>query len=97
MRNKSFNNIVRTVDWIYDDGAKKQVFSTFPYTFRYMHNAIKKWTENGNKEHDLTKRSRIIAPYGKVYTYEEALELAKAGGIILPDGNINSKEFKRKR
>lgn len=82
--------------WIYDDGGKQHPCSTFPYAFRFMYNALKKWEETGHKYHDLAKRSRIIAPFGKIYNYDDAIDLAKASGLLQLDGNLNSKEFKKR-
>jgi hypothetical protein len=83
--------------WIYDDGAMKHSCSSFPYAYKFMFNALRKWTESGKNYHDLAKRSSIFSPVGKEYSYKDATDLAKSSGLLLSDGTLNSKEFKNRK
>lgn len=75
--------------------------TSFPYAFRMMWNAIRKGLENGKNLNDMTRKMFIVAPikdrHGdpRVYSYAESVEMAKSQGLLTPDGQINSKEFKR--
>lgn len=63
-----------------------------------MWNMIRKGVENGK---DLTKQLSIVSPIKdrngdvKVYSYAEATRMAENQGLLTPDGQINSREFRR--
>lgn len=67
-----------------------------------MFNTLKKGVESGRKYDDMIRSMRIIAPtkdiHGnqRVYSYANATDMARASGLLTPDGQINSREFKRK-
>jgi hypothetical protein len=67
-----------------------------------MFNAIKKGVETGRKYDDMVKQMVIISPqkdqHGdpRRYNYYDATELAKSSGLVTPNGEINSREFKRR-
>ena len=82
--------------WILDDGAKKYECTSFPFAFKQLFNLLDKAGKNKVNSSAIASRSVIIAPWGKVYNYEAATELAKSSGLLTPDGSINSKEFKKK-
>ena len=82
--------------WILDDGARKYECSSFPLAFKQLFNLLDKAGKNKVNSSAIANRSVIIAPWGKVYNYEAAVDLAKAGGVLAPDGTINSKEFDKK-
>lgn len=82
--------------WILDDGARKHECTSFPFAFKQLFNLLDKAEKNKVNKAAIQNRSVIIAPWGKVYNYDAAVELAKASGLLTPDGNINSKEFKKR-
>ena len=67
-----------------------------------MFNTLKKGVEGGRKYDDMVKQMVIISPQRDVhgdprrYSYAAATEMAKASGLLTPDGQINSREFKRR-
>ena len=88
--------------WIFKDGATKVECTSFPYAFRTMWNTIKKGVEGGKRTHsDMVKSMSILSPikdaYGqpRTYGYEDAKRMAENQGLLTPDGQINSREFKR--
>ena len=89
--------------WIFKDGVASQGCMSFPYAFRMMFNAIKKGVETGRKYDDMVKQMVIIAPtkdqHGdpRRYNYTSATDLAKSSGLLNPNGEINSREFGKKR
>ncbi len=88
--------------WIFKDGNNQAEYTSFPYAYRSMFNALKKGVESGRKYDDMVKQMVIIAPtkdqHGDLrqYNYADATELAKANGLLTPTGEINSREFKRR-
>jgi hypothetical protein len=89
--------------WIFKDGATKVECTSFPYAFRTMWNSIRKGIESGKRTHnDMIKSMSIISPvkdpYGKhkIYTYNEAKQMAESQGLLSGDEQLNSREFKRK-
>ena len=88
--------------WIFKDGASQFPCASFPYAFRQMYNAIKSGVEKGRKYNDMVKQMVIISPqkdqHGdpRRYNYTSATELAKSSGLLAPNGEINSREFKRR-
>ena len=88
-------------DWILKNGLTETKFTSFPYAFRAMFNIAKKATEQG-KYAEAVKAMKIISPlkdaHGdpKTYSYASATEMAKSSGLLTPDGQINSREFKRR-
>lgn len=89
-------------DWIFKDGLVETKCTSFPYAYRTMFNALKKGVESGRKYENMIKQMIIISPQKDVhgdnrrYTYALATEMAKSSGLLTPDGQINSREFKRK-
>jgi hypothetical protein len=83
-------------NWIFDDGVTKNRYTSFPYAFRTMFNAVKKGVEAGKNRSELTKKFKIISPVKRTYTYDQACSLATDQGLLTLDGQINSREFKRK-
>jgi hypothetical protein len=67
-----------------------------------MFNSLKKGVEQGRKYDDMVKGMVIIGPqrdaHGDLrrYSYDAATEMAKASGLLTPEGQINSREFKRR-
>ena len=88
--------------WLFRNGATTIECTSFPYAFRVMHNTIRRGVEkDGKKREDLTKRMSIVSPIKnrmgdtKVYSYAEAMEMAKNNGLMSADGQLNSREFRR--
>ena len=67
-----------------------------------MWNTLKQGVEKGRKAADMEKAMLIISPqldrHGdpRTYSYASATEMAKASGLLTPEGQINSREFKRR-
>ena len=89
-------------DWIFKDGLTETKCTSFTYAYRAMFNTLKKGVENGRKYDDMVKNMSILSPQKDVhgdprrYNYASATEMAKASGLLTPDGQINSREFKRR-
>jgi hypothetical protein len=89
-------------EWIFKDGLTETKCTSFPYAYRAMFNTLKKGVENGRKYDDMIKAMSILSPQKDVhgdprrYNYASATEMAKASGLLTPDGQINSREFKRR-
>lgn len=89
-------------EWIFKDGATQMKCTSFPYAYRAMFNAPKKGVESGRKYEDMIKQMSITSPqldrHGdpRTYSYATATQMAKDSGLLTPDGQINSREFKRR-
>jgi hypothetical protein len=89
-------------DWIFKDGPSQVSCTSFPFAYRAMFNTLKKGVETGRKYEDMVKQMVIISPqkdqHGDLrrYSYSAATDLAKSSGLLTPDGQINSREFKRR-
>ena len=89
-------------EWIFKDGLTEQKCTSFPYAYRAMFNTLKNGVEKGRKYDDMIKQMVIISPQkdahgdNRRYSYASATEMAKASGLLTPDGQINSREFKRR-
>lgn len=87
--------------WIFKNGAAISEYTSFPYAYRTMWNAVRKGVEKGQRFEDITKPMSIISPikdlHGdfKKYTYAQATTMATSQGLLTADGQINSREFKR--
>ena len=86
-------------NWILHVGTAKVDCTSFPYAFRSMYNMIRKGIEN--KRPVDTSTLAISGPENiqgdrKKYSYSAATQMATDTGLLLPDGTINSKEFKKK-
>ena len=88
--------------WIFRNGVQSIECTSFPFAYRAMWYALKKNAEAGKSNAEMIKHLSIISPvknmYGqkKVYDYDEATTMATAQGLLGTDGQINSREFKRK-
>ena len=89
-------------EWIFKDGATQTKCTSFPYAYRLMFNTRKQGVEKGRKYNDMIAQMVIISPqkdnHGdpRKYNYAAATDMAKASGLLTPDGQINSREFKRR-
>lgn len=99
MKLKYSNNIMS--NWTLRQGKSSVECSSFPFAFRTAYNAVRKAFEE--KKNPLTVANDItilgpITPRGvrSTYNYADAKKLATEQGLLTPDGNINSKEFKRR-
>ena len=88
-------------NWILKNGSSTQDFDSFPFAFRTMFAIAKKASETG-KFSEVTLGLSIISPqmdaHGdyRRYSYEAATVMATSSGLLTAEGQINSKEFKRK-
>jgi hypothetical protein len=88
--------------WIFRDGPTAVECTSFPFAFRAMWTVAKKGVEKGRKMDDILRQMTITSPMvdrstgkPKVYSYTAATQFAKDTGVLTPDGQINSREFKR--
>lgn len=86
-------------NWIFKNGRQSTDCTSFPYAFRTMHNVVRK--ANENKQPINTQDLTILGPKNgkgerESYSYFKATQLAQAQGLLSPDGQINSREFKRR-
>jgi hypothetical protein len=90
---------MNTANWILQNGVQKVDCTSFPYAYRAMFNLVRKGIAD-KKPVDTSKLS-ILGPANlrgdrRTYTYASATELATEQGLLTVDGQINSREFKRK-
>ena len=90
-----------SIQWTLKTGTTTVDCPSFPYAFRAAFNSIRKASEAGQSAAALMKGISIIGPANskgerKTYSYTSATELATNQGLLTPDGQINSKEFKKK-
>ena len=88
-------------NWILKNGLQSIDCSSFPYAFRTAYNIVRKAIEAKQDPTAVSKGIVILGPVDRhgdrtKYTYLAAMELAKDQGLLQADGNINSREFKRK-
>lgn len=86
-------------NWIFKNGGQNIDCMSFPYAFRAMFNVVRKAI--ADKKPVTTKDMSILGPKNvrgdrKSYSYDEATTLATEQGLLTVDGQINSREFKRR-
>lgn len=91
--------IMNEAIWIFKNNGQSVDCSSFPYAFRTMHNVVRKGI--AEKKPVNTKDLVILGPKNsrgerRSYSYSAATQLATEQGLLTPDGQINSREFKRK-
>lgn len=89
------------VKWILKSGVTSTECTSFPYAFRMAYNIVRKALEANQDVSKVISGIQIVGPpNGKgelmKYNYQKALDLARSMGLVLPDGSINQKEFKKK-
>lgn len=89
------------VTWIVKSGFTATECTSFPYAFRVAFNIVRKALEKNENVNSVINGIQIVGPpngKGEVmkYTYSSAVSLAKSMGLLLTDGSINQKEFKRR-
>lgn len=90
------------VKWILKNGAQIIECNSFPYAFRNAYNIIRKALENNQDIGRVMSGIQIVGPpNGKgepmTYNYTRAVSLAKSMGLLLADGTLDQREFKKKR
>ena len=88
-------------NWILKNGLQATECTSFPYAFRSMYNIVKKGVETGKTFDNLTKSLFIVGPPNlkgdrRTYNYAAATQMAIDQGLLSSDGQLNSKEFKRR-
>jgi len=89
-------------NWILKNGVNVTDCPTFPYAFRAMFNAVQQGLKAGGKSAaETSKKFTIVGPANskgdrRTYGYVDACKMAKDTGLLTPDGQLNSKEFKKK-
>lgn len=90
-------------NWLYKESGKQvREFNTFPIAFREMFYAVNP-ALNPRWERERTKPPlpidpktlKLIAPTGREYSYSASVQMAETIEL-LKNGNINSREFKKR-
>jgi hypothetical protein len=86
-------------NWILRNGVQNIDCTSFPYAYRTMFNIVRKGI--ADKKPVDTKKLSILGPKNirgdrTTYSYASATTLARSQGLLDLDGQINSREFKRK-
>ena len=89
--------------WLFRDGTTTVECTSFPFAFRAMFMTVKQGVEKGKRKYeDMIRSMSIVSPMvdrntgkPKVYSYAAATQFAKDTGVLTPEGQINSREFKR--
>lgn len=89
------------VIWKVKNGVSSTECTSFPYAFRMAYNIVRKALEaNQNVASVINGISIVGPPNGKgevmKYSYTSAVSLARNMGLLLTDGSINQKEFKKR-
>ena len=86
------------INWIFKNGTQNLDCTSFPYAFRMMHGVVRKAIADGKPVNTATLS--ILGPQTengrKTYSYHAACALATEQGLLEADGNLNSREFKKK-
>jgi len=87
--------------WILKNGSTSVDCTSFPYAFRTAYNLIRKAIEAKQDASAVIKGISIVGPPGPrnertTYSYAAAKQMAEGMGLLTPDGQINSREFKRR-
>lgn len=88
--------------WLLKNGASVVECTSFPYAYRTAFNLIRKAIEAKQDASALMRKISIVSPHRdrlgsvKTYSYAEATQMAEGMGLLTPDGQINSREFKRR-
>ena len=88
--------------WIFKYGTAETKCTSFPYAYRALVNALKQGAEKGLNQHEMIKQMYILSPIkdnycnSRTYNYNEATDMARSSGLLTPEGNLNSREFKRR-
>ncbi len=90
---------MKNANWILNIGTQKIECSSFPFAFRTMHDMIAKGVET-KRPVSTSTLSIQGPPMGSrqertTYSYYSATELARSQNLLLANGTLNSKEFKR--
>ena len=90
---------MNNANWILRNGVQNIDCTSFPYAYRTMFNIVRKGIVD-KKPVDTAKLS-ILGPKNirgdrTTYSYASASALAREQGLLDVDGQINSREFKRK-
>jgi len=89
-------------NWILKSGLQDIPYTSFPFAFRSAFNIVRKGLEGGKKTlAELTAPLSIVGPANmkgerRTYTYSTAEKMARDEGLLTPDGQINSREFKKR-
>lgn len=86
-------------NWILKNGVQNVDCMSFPYAYRAMFNLVRKGAAD-KKPVDMKSLS-ILGPKNlrgdrTTYSYATATVLAREQGLLTLDGQINSREFKKK-
>ena len=86
-------------NWILNVNDHPHECTSFPCAFRLAYNMVRKQIEAGKPTADLIGSLSITGPptaknERNKYSYASATDMAIGMGLLTPDGQINSKEFK---
>jgi len=87
--------------WILKNGIQSVDCSSFPYAFRTAYNLVRKANEAKQDATPIIKGISIVGPptprgERTTYSYASAKQMAEDMGLLTPDDQINSREFKRR-
>ena len=88
------------VTWVFNDGLKAMPYDSFPLAYRAMYQTIKSGVEKGRKYADMIQCMSVTGPITRgmkpsTFSYAAATQKAKDAGVVTPEGQLNSREFKR--
>ena len=88
-------------NWVLKTGTQTIDCISFPFAFRTAFGMVRKGVEAKQNVSGLMKDIVILGPTDSrgdrtKYSYFAACELAKDQGLLQPDGQLNSREFKKK-
>lgn len=92
---------IMNANWILKNGAQRTECASFPFAFRTAFNLIRKAIEAKQDASAIMRNLSIVGPPGPrgertTYSYASAKEMAEGMGLLSPEGQINSREFKRR-
>lgn len=88
-------------NWTLKNGNVTTECASFPFAFRTAFNLVRKAVEAKQSPASVAKQITILGPENlrkerATYSYHAATELATAQGLLTADGQLNSREFKRR-
>lgn len=94
-----YDFVMANINWIFRNGVHDIDCTSFPNAFRTMYTIVKKSIVD--KKPINTKNLSILGPKNsrgerKPYSYDAASKLATEQGLLTIDGQINSREFKKR-
>lgn len=88
--------------WILKNGDQVTECTSFPYAYRAAYNIVRKTIEAKQNAGPVMQKISITGPPNlkgerKTYSYASATQMAQNTGLLTADGNIESREFKKRK